>query len=288
MNDTIRDIPIDKISVLNPRSRNKRLFSTIILNIEHLGLKRPITVTPAADGTFDLVCGQGRLEAYRALGATTIPAIVISATKEDRYLMSLVENIARRRHKTIELLKEVTSLSRRGYRVEQIAAKLDLERPYVHSITHLLERGEERLIDAVERGILPLGVAVDISTASDHDVQLALREAYETGGLRGQRLINVKRILAQRAKNGKALAPQRTSPKRLNAQTILRVYKQTTAEQRAFRARANRTQEHLLVIASAFKQLLADRQFVELLKSEGLETLPHRLAGRIQPIRKAS
>lgn len=288
MNENIRDIPIEQISILNPRSRNKRLFMTIVMNIEHLGLKRPITVTPGAEGKYDLVCGQGRLEAYKALGATTIPSVIIDATKEDRYLMSLVENIARRRHKTTDLLKEITTLSSRGYTAEQIGIKLDLERLYVQSIMHLLERGEERLIDAVERGVLPLSVAVEISTATDHEVQVALREAYETGGLRGQKLINVKRVLAQRAKDGKALAPQRMTPKKLNAQAILRVYKQTTAEQRAFRARANRTQEHLLVIASALKQLLADDHFTDLLRSEGLESIPQRLVARIHPIKKAS
>src|ERR1700730_10520882 len=127
MNDNIQNIPINQITVLNPRSRNKRLFMTIVVNIEHLGLKRPITITPGTDGKYDLVCGQGRLEAYRALGAITIPAIIINTTKEDRYLMSLVENIARRRHKTTELLKEITTLSGRGYNAEQISNKLDLD-----------------------------------------------------------------------------------------------------------------------------------------------------------------
>jgi ParB family transcriptional regulator, chromosome partitioning protein len=288
MNDDIHDIPVDQITIMNPRSRNKRLFMTIVANIEHLGLKRPITVTPGADGKYDLVCGQGRLEAYHALGATTIPAIIINATKEDRYLMSLVENIARRRHKTIDLLKEITILSSRGYTAEQISDKLDLDRAYVGSVIHLLAHGEERLIDAVERRILPLSVAVDISTANDHEVQHALREAYESGGLRGQKLINVKRVLAQRAKDGKGLTTQRAGPKLLNAQTILRVYKQTTAEQRAFRARANRTQEHLLVITSALKQILGDEGFTALLRAEGLDTVPQRLAARIHQVKKAT
>ena len=40
-------------------------------NIAELGLKRPITVTrrDVAEGIrYELVCGQGRLEAYQALG----------------------------------------------------------------------------------------------------------------------------------------------------------------------------------------------------------------------------
>ena len=287
-NDDIQQIPMDQIIILNPRSRNKRLFNTIVANIDHVGLKRPITITPRPDGKYDLVCGQGRLEAYQALGAATIPSIIVTATKEDRYLMSLVENIARRRRTTSELLKEISTLKTRGYSAEQISAKIDLDRAYVCSITHLLERGEERLIDAVERGTLPLSIAVRISAATDLDVQQALREAYESGGLRGQKLISVKRLLAQRAKDGKTLTPQRVGPKRLNAQAVIRAYKSATAEQRAFRARANRTQERLLVITSALRQLLADDRFTKLLRAESLDTIPQRLAVRISHQRMAT
>jgi ParB family transcriptional regulator, chromosome partitioning protein len=45
---------------------------------------------------YNLVCGQGRIEAFPALNQLTIPANVIDASREDPYLMNLVENIARR------------------------------------------------------------------------------------------------------------------------------------------------------------------------------------------------
>ena len=99
----IRMIRIDRITVLNPRERNERVFGDIVTNIAHLVLKRPITVTrhEKEEGSehYDLVCGQGRLEAYRALGQADIPAMVIDASEEDCLVMSLVENIARRQHR---------------------------------------------------------------------------------------------------------------------------------------------------------------------------------------------
>lgn len=61
-------IPVDRITVINPRVRNKKIFNEIISNIGELGLKKPITVTRRADADgprYDLVCGQGRLEAYQ-------------------------------------------------------------------------------------------------------------------------------------------------------------------------------------------------------------------------------
>lgn len=41
----IEMIPVAKITVLNPRSRNKRQHREIVNNIESIGLKRPITVS---------------------------------------------------------------------------------------------------------------------------------------------------------------------------------------------------------------------------------------------------
>ncbi len=66
----VKMIPIERITVINPRVRNKKIFKEITSNIAELGLKRPITVTRREDTDgprYDLVCGQGRLEAYQVL-----------------------------------------------------------------------------------------------------------------------------------------------------------------------------------------------------------------------------
>jgi len=41
----IRQVPIDLITVLNPRVRNKRVFQELVDSIAALGLKKPITVS---------------------------------------------------------------------------------------------------------------------------------------------------------------------------------------------------------------------------------------------------
>ena len=129
----VKMIPIDQINVLNPRSRGRAKFQQIVRNIEHLGLKKPICVAlhPGQNGTpsYDLVCGQGRIEALQALGATEIPALVIEATKEEVLLMSLTENLARRSHTSVELVKRIVDLRDRHYSFAQIASKTDLELP---------------------------------------------------------------------------------------------------------------------------------------------------------------
>ena len=107
---SLENIPIEKINILNPRERNRKIANEIKKNIEDVGLKRPITVSRRLDFTdgkeYDLVCGQGRLEAYIANNQTEIPAIVIDADEEETLIMSLVENIARRNYSPTELLQQ--------------------------------------------------------------------------------------------------------------------------------------------------------------------------------------
>ena len=39
----VYQLPIDRVTVINPRVRNKRTFAEIVSNIAEIGLKRPIT-----------------------------------------------------------------------------------------------------------------------------------------------------------------------------------------------------------------------------------------------------
>src|SRR5271155_2512521 len=98
----IRKIPVKQIIPLNPRQRGKKKFAQIVANIAAVGLKKPVTVTHLdghnGDARYHLVCGQGRLEAYIELDQDEIPCILVEGTKEDLMLMSLIENLARRRH----------------------------------------------------------------------------------------------------------------------------------------------------------------------------------------------
>src|SRR5689334_7770668 len=128
-------IPVHEINILNPRSRERVAFKGIVTNISNLGLKKPITVSRRIDKSggklYDLVCGQGRLEAFIELGQTEIPAIIRGASREECLLMSLAENIARRPHTPPELLREITNLKSRGYSPAEIAKNVDMAKSYV-------------------------------------------------------------------------------------------------------------------------------------------------------------
>jgi ParB family chromosome partitioning protein len=194
----VQMVPIDAITVLNPRARNKRVFHELITSIAHLGLKKPITVSRRrSDGGYDLVCGQGRLEAFVALGQSEIPAIVIEASEEDCYVMSLVEILARRHPGSLQLMREIGALRERGYSTAEIAAKTDFTPDYIAAVCYLLDHGEERLLVAIERGVMPANIAMETARAPDGDVQRALAEAYENKLLPGNQILAIRRIVQQ-------------------------------------------------------------------------------------------
>ena len=285
---TIAMIPIEQITVLNPRERNKKVFHRIVDSISKVGLKKPITVSVAkrmnGEAAFELVCGQGRLEAFRYLGQQEIPAIVIDVTEEERLLMSLVENLARRQHRPMELLRDIGELKKRGYSDSDIVKKTGLSYEYVHSIVHLLEEGEERLLVAVETGQIPISVAIDIAEADFEGAQEALAQAYEKGLLRGKKLLAAKRVIEQRQRRGKAHRRMLSEKARtrVSSEGLVHEYEKEVARQRLMIKKAEVTQNRLLFVVEAMRTLLRDENFVTVLRAENLSTVPRPLADLIE------
>jgi ParB family chromosome partitioning protein len=279
----IRLIPLDDIRVLNPRMRNRQVFAKLVENISALGLKRPITVTPTATGieTFEIVCGQGRFEAFQALGEKKIPCIVVSASEADRYLISLVENLARRKHSNRELLLSIQILSERGYTPRQIASKTCLDVTYINGILLLLRQGEERLIAAVEKGWVSISLATEIARSDDTEVQHAMMEAYETGVLKGEQLMRVRRLIDRRKALGKRYGQQPHADKLTTPQKLLNVYQAEVRRQKVMIKKADINEQRLLIIITAMRKLLADEYFVTLLRTEEISDMPKPLADRI-------
>ncbi len=279
----IEMIPVDQISVLNPRERNKKIFQEIVTSISQVGLKRPITVTrhKAVEGlNYALVCGQGRLEAYIELGQSEIPAIVIEADPFDCMVKSLVENCARRQHQAIDLLYDIGGMKERGYSEHEIARKTGLSLEYVKGVAKLLINGEQRLLRAVEAGHVPVSIAVQIADTDDEDIQDALQHAYEQGILRGRKLLIAKRLVESRRRRGKGLSTARNR-RRLSTDALVKAYQEDTDRKRLLIRKANATRNRLIFIAHAMRELFHDDQFAEVLTNESLDTVPKKLAARM-------
>ncbi|WP_426218460.1 plasmid partitioning protein RepB C-terminal domain-containing protein [Methylobacterium sp. NFXW15] len=283
-------IPVDRITVLNPRAREKRKFREIVENISAVGLKRPITVTriPSDDGVpaYGVVCGEGRLKACVALGQTEVAAVVVEASEQDCLVMSLVENCARRQHRPADLLHDVGTMRKRGYSDTQIAAKIGFTQQWVSMVGGLIERGEERLLAAVESGVLPLRVAAEIARTDEEGLQGLLSQAYAEGKLSGGKLVKVRRLLEARSRRGRKADDnpygKKHQPRRpTSTAALLRVFQQEADRQRVFVKKAEVTQSRLMFVVEALRQLKEDGNFVTLLCTENLDSMPSDLDARV-------
>lgn len=280
----IEMIPIDAIKVVNPRVRNAKIHKSITENIDTVGLKRPITVRrlgDPADGRYALVCGQGRLESFQMLGQAMVPAIIIDVDSETGYVMSIVENIARRTPRASEMMDQISNLQKRGYTDSDIAKKIGYTASWVNNVTHLLEKGERRLLAAAEAGHIPLNLAVEISRVNDSDAQLLLLEAYERGDLKGKKISAARRILEQRIRSGKRKAiggfGLNKPTKKLSTEELAKLYQEDTERHRLIQKKSEHAKNTILLAQQIFKELYADKEFCELLKSESLNSVPKPL-----------
>ncbi len=286
MNEEVVNIPIDRIRVPNPRYRDKKRFAVVVESIRKSGLKKPIQVTLRAskrgeEPFYDLVCGQGRKEAFERLGFTQIPAIIIKADKETSMLMSLVENMARRTSTPQDLVEEILRLKAQGYSNAAVGRKLDISDGTVGGLLTLNNAGEERLIYEAMSGHIPLGTAIEIAKAESPEQQREFLAAYEKGHLNQASIRVVRRVMAQRNAFSKKLTGYAGAARYRTADGIVDTLKKETQRQKSLIRKTQICEARRVFVVEAFRKLLADDDFLNLLRAEGLDSIPKELNDQI-------
>ena len=120
-----RMVPLDKIQVVNSRTREKKQFEENVRSIDQMGLYKPILVNKRnlkASGMYELICGEGRLLAHMQLGKTHIKADVWDVDEDQAHLMTLGENIARTPPQTIEFARALKEMHDYGMGWDELSA----------------------------------------------------------------------------------------------------------------------------------------------------------------------
>jgi ParB family chromosome partitioning protein len=283
MNEPIVTIPLARIRVVNPRARDKRKFARVVESIRNVGLKKPIQVSPRAvpkaeRPAYDLVCGQGRMEAFQALGYTEIPAIVMKVSREEGMLLSLIENMARRNASPLELVDEIVRLKKCGHSNVAIGKKLDISDTTVGQLVTLGKAGEGRLTYEVIKGNIPLGVAIEIAKVEGPEQQRQFLEAYEKNHLNQAAIRTIRRVMVQREVFGKKLGGGSKSPRCTSAEGLVNTLKKESLRQKLLIKKTSVCESRLLFIVEAMRRLCGDEDFVTLLRAEKIETIPQELS----------
>jgi ParB family chromosome partitioning protein len=114
-------------------------------------------------------------------------------------------------------------------------------------------------------------------------MQRELLKGYESNQLSYASIRSIKRLMDQRRLIGKqrdtSRAPVRT---RTSAEALVNAFKRETQRQRKLVKKANCCEAKLLFIVKAFTSLLADENFVTLLRAEALSQMPKYLHNKLQ------
>ena len=275
------ELPVEKIKVLNSRNRNNTRFQDNIRSIKDVGLKKPIVVNGRyydRSGYYDLVCGEGRYIAYKALKHTKIPAEIISCTKKEAYLFSLVENIARVPPATMWFAHEVKRMHDNGFTLAQISNITGKDEPYIRDYIRLVEQGEERLIKGVEDGVFSISFAKLVAKSDDSTIQTVLMDAYDKGIVNSTNFPTVRKIIDLRLNRGKGPAGKgHLSHPRSESYTVKQLesdISKVTKEKEAFVNESTLKENRLLSLLDGLRTLWRDKTTADILTSEGIGPIP--------------
>jgi ParB family chromosome partitioning protein len=190
--------------------------------------------------------------------------------------MSLVENMARRFPAPMDLIAEIQRLKSDGYSNLAIGEKLDIDNAMVGGLLSLMKSGEMRLLEATLQNKIPVGVAIDISKAEGAEAQRELLTAYEAGQLNQYSIRTLRRVMEQRRLLGKKCS-RGDRQARPSVDGLVNTYRREMQRQNNFIRRARVCDNRLTFIVSALRKLTADENFINLLKAEGLLTMPKYL-----------
>ncbi len=220
------------------------------------------------------------MESFQKLGQKRVPAIIREVSEEDMLLMGLVENIARHNPSPMETVRHLVALRDRGYSHREIGEKVGLGPSYVSENLYLYDHGEEHLLAALETGRVPLPAAIIIARSDDHEVQTALLEAVEQKQLTTAELHRARKLALMRKTFGKALhASARRKPLQpVSGQSIVKAFRKEQAKQRQALKKAELCERQLAFAVNAVRMLVHNEDFTNLLRAEGLATLPEHLA----------
>jgi len=281
MKDRRREmIPVDKVKVINSRTRDEVQFALNVQSIEANGQLKDIRVNDkflATDGVYELICGEGRLIVHQRLGRPLIRAEIVTCTRKQAYLESLVENLARCRPGTMDFARELKRLHDEGWDDEQIAQVACRSAEYVHQYIHLVETGEERLIQGVEQDVFPISFAILVATTDDARIRHVLMDAFDQGIVNCTNFARARGLINSRMAHRKPQASN-GQPGSYTVATLTTDIADATQAKDSYVREARDKESRLFMLLDGMATLMKDPTLLELLGAENLAKAPE-LAG---------
>ena len=131
----------------------------LIVSIREIGVLQPIVVRPLAGAVaggpqYELIMGERRLRATKALGLSSIPAVIKNTADEDMLRDALLENLHRANLNPLEEASAYQQLlADFGITQEQLAERIGLDRAYISKIESGKRRYDQPFLEAVAEAL---------------------------------------------------------------------------------------------------------------------------------------
>jgi ParB family chromosome partitioning protein len=267
-------IPVDKIRVINSRTRDEGQFTLNVQSIDTVGQIKDIRVNDrflAKEGYYELICGEGRLIAHKRLGKHLIRAEVVSCSRKQAYLESLVENLARASPGTMYFARELKALRDEGWQFDQIARIACRSVEYIRQYIRLVENGEDRLVQGVEQDVFPISFAVLVAQADDATIQNVLMDAFDQGIVNSNNFARARAIITARLGGRKRKGAR---PEEYTVATLTQDIATATEAKDSFAREAQGKESRLYALLDGLGVLWQDADFMDLLLAEKLAKRP--------------
>lgn len=155
----IWQIPISEIVPNSEQPRKNfshKELEDLVASIKKHGILQPVVVTEKEDGGYELIAGERRLRSSQISGLVTIPAIVKSATQQEKLELALIENIQRQ---DLDPIEEAFAYQRLmdefGLTQEEVSEQVGKSRSTVANIVRLLG-----LPDTIKKALVDKKISV--------------------------------------------------------------------------------------------------------------------------------
>lgn len=154
---SVHDLPIDLIDP-NPHQPRGHFdhndLEDLVGSIKEHGIIQPLVVTIKSDGRYELIAGERRLRASKIAGLETVPAIVRSATEQQKMELAIIENVQRADLNPLEEAKAYLRLQDEfNLTQDQVGERVGKSRPQVANTIRLLQLPVEVQNALVEKKI---------------------------------------------------------------------------------------------------------------------------------------
>ncbi len=145
----------------------------LVASLRERGVIQPLTVRPA-EGGYELITGERRLEAAKGAGMETVPAIVRSVTDREMLEISLIENIQRDDLNPLEEASGYKQLMEEfGLTQEKLADEVGKDRATVANTVRLLRLAQE-VQEELRHNRISRGHAISLLGLGDRNEQVRL------------------------------------------------------------------------------------------------------------------